>query len=154
MTLVEVLTAIVIILVVIPSIGTIYMYAGSQSDEYAREAEAARLAEAIRAYAVEECVDAATGRVTDGTIRNVDVPQTALYGQIAMLPAALGRFQAQLVWELRIEKGTEDRGVVQHVCTATIANDIDRDGATRNVLSAGDDVLAAYKWYLYDTTGP
>jgi prepilin-type N-terminal cleavage/methylation domain-containing protein len=151
LTLVEVLMAIVIVLVVIPSIGAMYFYAGSQSDEYVREAEAARLAEAIRAYAADECVDPATGRVTDGVIRNENVPQTTLYGQPAMLPAALGRFQARLVWELRVEKGAEDRGVVQHICTATIANDIDRDGAARNVLSAGDDVLLTSKWHLYDT---
>ncbi|MBN1808688.1 MAG: type II secretion system protein [Planctomycetes bacterium] len=159
MTLVEVLVATVIVMVAVLSVSAVYLRSAGGVNRSVGRAEAARLVQAIRAYTLDEVVDAGTGQVTDATIRsNEAVPPLVAFAEgQEMLPANLAHSPVKLVWEVAVtldgpgpgyvDPGT---GVRRHIAATTVALDIEHDGTNGGVVSSGDTVLLKDSFFIFD----
>jgi len=147
MTLVEVLVATAVVMIAVLSVSGVYITSARKVNRGIMAAEAARLAEAVRAYASEEMM-AADGTVTDGEITCSDVTASPTIGGPEMLPAALVHSPIKLVWKLEIKLlGTVVHGIRQHTAKITVAVDSDGD---RAFTEGDDEVVAKHVFYLYD----
>jgi len=155
MTLVEVLIATMIVMVAVLSVSAVYLYSGKETVRAIRQAEAARLAQAIRMYAVQEFVNPTTAVVIDvPAVNNTDVVPADMFGGPETLPNRLISTPVRLVWRFKITGGAVDKGVHQHAVTVWICVDIDGN----NIVSLepdetvkNDDLVSTYVFYLYDT---